>query len=482
MANYFNYFFAEQSLKRDANQLLFQFHDALDEASKALHNLPDPEKFECTEQTRRQLSAINFDNPAIRNLTIIHDGKQYCSSSNLQLVLKNYREHKLDQEYDLASIQHLDGDAEFLMIRHHGDSKYVLSIDPFMVNYLAEYACTDCLDYTFTIHGEPNLIFKSEFQNYRHSIQFQIDRVEGDLELSLVLHASQPFLDHYREIGWLGTFTFASVIASIISLLSYRLLSFRQSMSHMLSAALKANEFVPYYQPIVDTKLNCVVGVEVLARWRRRDGTLVPPFQFIPYAEDSGHIIAITNQLLNKVAKDLVDLGWQSGERFASINIVPQHLESYQLYETMKGLLIEHNLSPSCFALEITERKQISNLENARSSLRPFFSLGMNLKLDDAGTGYGGFSYMQELGVSTLKIDKMFVDTINQPDIKRQVLDAIIDFAHQSKLNCIAEGVETEEQVKYLRQKGVHLIQGYYFAKPMDITELAVWLRQRKEN
>ena len=93
--------------------------------------------------------------------------------------------------------------------------------------------------------------------------------------------------------------------------------------------------------------------------------------------------------------------------------------------------------------------------------MEDFYQLGMSLKLDDAGTGYGGFSYIQELGVSTLKIDKMFVDTINSDDVKHTVLDAIISFAQSSELGTIAEGVESESQVSYLKEQGVFLIQGY---------------------
>lgn len=479
MANYFNYFFAEQSLKRDAEQLLFQFHDALEEASKALHSLPSPDEFECTEDTKQLLSEINFRNPAIRNLTIIHGNEQYCSSSNLTLVIEKYREHKLDAEYDLASIQHQKGDAEFLMVRHHGDSKYILSIDPFMVNYLAEFACSNCLDYRFTIHGEPELVFQSEFQNTESSIQYQVDKREGNVDLTLVLHATQPFLDHYKGIGWLGTLVFALLFASCVAFLSYKLMSIRQSMEHLIQAGLRGNEFVPFYQPIVDSRNGNIVGLEVLARWIKPDGTIIPPYQFIPYAEDNGHIIAITEQLIGKVAQDLVTLNWRDGSQFASVNIVPEHLNNEDLYQQLHHLCQLYQLSPNCFSLEITERKQIKDLESAKSSLKPFFTLGMSLKLDDAGTGYGGFSYIQELGISTLKIDKMFVDTINQQDVKSQVLDAIIDFAHNSNLHSIAEGVETQEQVEYLQQKDVFFIQGYVYAKPMPIEQLHQWLGER---
>ena len=101
---------------------------------------------------------------------------------------------------------------------------------------------------------------------------------------------------------------------------------------------------------------------------------------------------------------------------------------------------------------------------------------GYHVKLDDFGTGYGGFAYLQRLGIRQIKIDKMFVDTIGTDDLKRTLLDSIIAFGHESDMEMIAEGVETLEQVDYLHRHGVHLIQGYVYAKPMALTKLKIWL------
>lgn len=478
MVNFFNHFFAEQSLKRDAEQLLFQFHDALNEANNVLHALPDPDQVQCNPTTQARLAQANFDNPAIRNLSIIHGQDQFCSSSAIEIVLEDYKEHAIDSEYDLASIQHLDESADFLMVRHHGESKYIMSINPFMVNYLAEFACNNCLDYTFTIHGEPELIFSSTFQNTEQVIQYQVDKTEGSLKLSLVLHASQAFVNYYKELSWLTAVIFAGIVASLFSFVSYKLLSRRQSLPRLIQDALKYNEFTPFYQPIVDSRTGKLIGVEMLARWVKKDGTVIPPYQFIPYAEESGLIVDITEQILIKTAADIKRFGWSKGQVFTSINIVPEHLTDDRLFLFMQELIAKEQLQAHCFSLEITERRQIDDLENAKQILYPFYKLGMNLKLDDAGTGYGGFSYVQELGISTLKIDKMFVDTINRDDIKSQVLDAIINFANTSCLSTIAEGVESQAQVDYLANKGVYYIQGYVFAKPMNAEDMHTWQAQ----
>ncbi|MFA0350418.1 EAL domain-containing protein, partial [Vibrio sp. 10N.222.55.C6] len=154
--------------------------------------------------------------------------------------------------------------------------------------------------------------------------------------------------------------------------------------------------------------------------------------------------------------QDIITLDWRSGEQFMSINIVPEHLENEQFYHKVISLCESFRINAKSVSLEITERLEISDLERAKSTLKHFYQYGINLKLDDAGTGYGGFSYVQELGIDTLKIDKMFVDTIETTDVKTSVLDAIISFIQTSNLKAIAEGVETKEQVEYLKQRGIY--------------------------
>jgi len=131
--------------------------------------------------------------------------------------------------------------------------------------------------------------------------------------------------------------------------------------------------------------------------------------------------------------------------------------------------------------VEITERHQFPDLERGRAALQGLVEAGVEIKLDDAGTGYGGFSYVQELPIGTLKIDKMFVDTLlREPsDPKREVLDAIIEFARVAELDVIAEGVETEGQVARLGEAGVFVIQGYVYAPPMPAENFMSWMNSR---
>lgn len=205
-----------------------------------------------------------------------------------------------------------------------------------------------------------------------------------------------------------------------------------------------------------------------------------PPGQFIPYAEESGLIQPITLQLTEQITADVARLQWANSPRFVSINLVPEQLENMDYVRHLLGLIQQHQLSPHNISVEITERRQFEDMAAGKLVLQALTQAGIEVKLDDAGTGFGGFAYIQELPIGTLKIDKMFVDTLRHgDDAKRPVLDAIVEFARISKLETIAEGVETLAQVRQLADLGVHAIQGYVFGKPMPLADFEEWARTR---
>ncbi len=486
--NIFNRYFAERALQSDAEQLLYQFHDALVDAHDVLDTLPEPNEFQCSEQTIEQMALLTYEHPAVRLLGVMHGDEQTCASKPIHMDLSDYHERvigktgsQLDDDLFLSTAGHGDGHLDLLMIRAHGDSRYFVSINPFMIDYLSEFACSDCLEYDFIIDGLPKLEFRSHTMKQPVFIEYKTSRIEETLDVYLFLRGTKAFYNYYKEVGWLSSIIFSFVIASLMYLFFYKLLTVRQSMERIIQDALKFDEFEPFYQPIVDSRNGEVIGAEVLARWRKKDGTIVPPYQFIPFAESSGLIVDITEQLLKKIIRDVVVLGWGKSKQFMSVNIVPEHVQSDSLYELISEQLTLRKLPAHVISIEITERMRIPDLQQARSHLDNFYKDGIKLKLDDAGTGYGGFSYIQELGISTLKIDKMFIDTIASDDFKVSVLESIIAFAKASELDMIAEGVEDENQVAYLKERDVFFIQGYVYAKPMPINELIDWLGIEKE-
>lgn len=259
----------------------------------------------------------------------------------------------------------------------------------------------------------------------------------------------------------------------MILLAGYWLLrNYRRSLKGLLYRGLTRQEFVPYYQPVVDSRTQEVVGFEALLRWER-GGSLTPPGAFIAYAEEQGLILPMTEQLLDRVILDLSELAPQ---QWVSVNLVAAHIEHPHLYAQLQ----RHDWpSPARLTFELTEREPILDIETAISQITALKEKGYHFKLDDFGTGYGGFAYLQRLGIRQFKIDKMFIDTIGTDDPKRNLLDAIIAFGLKSDMEMIAEGVETLDQVDYLARHGVYLIQGFLFAHPMPLHELLIWQQQR---
>ncbi|PJG60010.1 EAL domain-containing protein [Aeromonas cavernicola] len=247
---------------------------------------------------------------------------------------------------------------------------------------------------------------------------------------------------------------------------------YRRSLKGLLQTGIAQQEFTPFYQPIIDSRDQRVVGFEALLRWQCM-GNHVPPAVFIRYSEEQGLILPITEQVLEQV---IIDLQKLPSTLWVSVNIVAAHIEQ----PLLRHLLQKHHWpSPERLNFELTERSPITKIDTAMREITALQQQGYHFKLDDFGTGYGGFSYLQRLGIRQIKIDKMFVDTVGTDDLKRTVLDAIIASGRESGMEMIAEGVETQEQVKYLNQNGVYLLQGYVYAKPMPLSQALHWLKQQ---
>ncbi|MCP4494990.1 MAG: cyclic diguanylate phosphodiesterase [Gammaproteobacteria bacterium] len=484
--SYFNHFYAEKALYSDAELLLYQFHDAILDAKEVLKSLPQTGKIDCNSIGIERLSQLSYRHPAVRLIGVLRNDGHSCTSAPVNFDLSKHHKqirsqnsHKLSASLLLANIGRDQEPLDLLVISIQADGYYFASINPFMVNYLVEFTCTDCLEYTFIVDGFPKLEFHSREMSQPSFVNYRASRREGAVNMDLYLRGSKQFYNGYKQLSWATTIIFSAIIAAAIALLSYKLLTLRQSMERIIKDAIKFDEFVPFYQPIVDSRNDKIVGAEVLVRWQRRDGALVPPYQFVPFAEANLLIIAITEQLVKKTIADIARFGWNKSGQFMSINIVPEHLKTDHFYEFVSSQLDQLGVPATSISLEITERMQIDNLELARNHLEKFYQAGIELKLDDAGTGYGGFSYIQELGISTLKIDKMFIDTIGLEDIKSPVLESIISFAKSSGLKLIAEGVESENQKQYLKEHGVYMIQGYVYAKPMSAEAFIPWMASR---
>ncbi len=269
------------------------------------------------------------------------------------------------------------------------------------------------------------------------------------------------------DLRWLAMFSTGGVVVilAVFSMLMPR----RRSGDPVaeLERALAAGEFVPYYQPIVDIRSGQLRGAEVLVRWRKPDGTLVYPGSFIPLAESSGLIRAMTRDLMRRAC---VEVGEALGVRPAlkiSFNFAGQLFSDESIVKDVRNIFSRSPIRLSQVVLEVTERDPIENFTATRQTIAALQGLGVRIAIDDVGTGHSGLSYMLKLGVDIIKIDKMFVDAIGTDRNSTTIVETLVDLAHNMRMDIVAEGVENFEQVMYLRELGVPSAQGYVFAPPL---------------
>jgi sensor c-di-GMP phosphodiesterase-like protein len=271
----------------------------------------------------------------------------------------------------------------------------------------------------------------------------------------------------HSNLRWLGTLV--SGLVALIFMAS--LVAVRRSRSGdpvaALAAALKAGEFVPYYQPVVDIRSGQLRGAEVLVRWRKPDGSLELPGSFIPLAESSGLIRDLTRHLMRRVC---AEAGEALGHRPAlkiSFNFAARLFSDPSIVKDVRKIFANSPLEMQQVVLELTERDPIENFAETRQVIAALQAMGVRIAIDDVGTGHSGLSYMLKLGVDIIKIDKMFVDAIGTDRNSTTIVETLVDLAHNMRMDVVAEGVENFEQVMHLREVGIRSAQGYVFAPPL---------------
>jgi EAL domain-containing protein (putative c-di-GMP-specific phosphodiesterase class I) len=258
----------------------------------------------------------------------------------------------------------------------------------------------------------------------------------------------------------------------IMNLHSYAKLS----LENDLRLATKRDEIVYYYQPIVD-KDKKIIGTEALMRWNHPKLGLLQPGEFIGLAEETGIITQIGKAGNKKVWKEYQ--GWKKKFDFCckvSINISTRQFAEHNFVPEIEKLLSELKLSPEDIELEITESIAMNNTERTYSKLKELKKLGIGISIDDFGTGYSSLSYLKNFPINRLKIDQSFVRHCMTNKQDRSIIKAIIAMGHSLGVEVIAEGIETEDQFKYLITEGCDGFQGYLFDKPIPSKEFLKWL------
>ncbi|WP_208977718.1 EAL domain-containing protein [Labrenzia sp. 011] len=237
------------------------------------------------------------------------------------------------------------------------------------------------------------------------------------------------------------------------------------------AAAIRNGEFIPFYQPVMDIESHRLRGCEVLMRWRRQNGVIVSPGQFMAYAENNDHIFEMTRHMMRVAVEEVGELYGDNPDLKLSINLFAGHFRDREIVSDIKAIFEKSRISYQQIVVEVTERHPLEDMELARKIIAELQALGVRVALDDVGTGHGGMAYLQKLGVDIIKIDKMFIDTISSDDSSTTIVDSMVELADNLGMGIIAEGVEMEEQIERLLELGVTAAQGYFFAQPMPAGE-----------
>ncbi|PKH26903.1 cyclic diguanylate phosphodiesterase [Enterobacterales bacterium CwR94] len=251
----------------------------------------------------------------------------------------------------------------------------------------------------------------------------------------------------------------------------------RMSFSWQITYGLSAKEFMVYCQPLINARNGDCYGIELLLRWHSPRQGWIPPDVFIPIAERQNLIAPLTRFVLSEVVEHLPSLPTTPGFHIA-INVAASHFHEREILNDLQTLWWPANPQQQ-LVVELTERDALPVVD--QQAVTQLHKIGVKVAIDDFGTGHSSLAYLKTLNPDILKIDKIFTAAIGTDAINATVTDMVIALAQRLNIRLVAEGVETAEQADYLREKGVDVFQGYYFARPMPLGDFAAWLQNHRK-
>jgi EAL domain-containing protein (putative c-di-GMP-specific phosphodiesterase class I) len=252
----------------------------------------------------------------------------------------------------------------------------------------------------------------------------------------------------------------------------------RLSLTTRLRRAVEQQHWVLHWQPVMDLAEGTVSGAEALIRWREPNGGLVPPGEFIPIAEELGLIEAIGDWVIDEVAAQRKTWEADGIDLRVGFNLSPRQLWSGRLTEKVMEKLSNAGVDPHDVVVEITESTAMADPERTQRVLAELHAWGLSLAIDDFGTGYSSLARLKHLPIDILKIDRTFIHDVDRDEDSGRMVEAMVQLAHGLGMTPLAEGIETAEELAFLREAGCTLGQGFYFARAVPAEEIPALLRE----
>lgn len=290
-----------------------------------------------------------------------------------------------------------------------------------------------------------------------------------DYPLRAVVSLDTPLLSYWNQDIYWPIVTLVSALGLSLAILLFRQMVRPESPITAIDKALAAKEFKPYLQPLFDLKTGEIVGAEILARWVRSDGQVIPPARFIKLAEESGRIEQMTWQLLSEALNGARELLKANPGFTLSVNITPHHFMRPGFARELRSAVAAARVSYRQVCIEITEREPFDDLDAAAAVVTSLQSYGFKLALDDVGIGHSGLSHLKGLGANTIKIDKFFVDTVGRDATADSIIQMLVRLARELDMGLVAEGIENRDQIHALIDCGVERGQGYVVSPPLAL-------------
>ncbi len=439
------------------------------------------------QDVQGELTRMATLSPYVRSLVLVHQEKIYCSpvtgpvdDAPLSVAFEALPHLPPGERITPSRDTNLVHDRPAVLVSHNvgAGSGVVAVVDG---QYLQDIRVAASYDNLFHIQ----MLLSDTLRRLPDGVPVQREGLPGDIASIEVARSSRfpievrvgvepRLIATYRREIWGHYAPFLVLAVLLCGYLAHVLWKRRLSLTNDIYRGMRQGEFHMVYQPVIRMETGKCTGVEALVRWRRQDRGHVRPDIFIPLAEDNGIIGDLTRHIFGLVAADLPRLGLGPGDHIG-VNVSGSHLATPGFVGDVQPLLHKIGAKGPHLVLEVTEREALPKDEQVQRNIEQLRGQGVLWALDDFGTGQSSLSYLEQLHADFIKIDRSFVMGIGTDSINAVVLDTIIQLGQRLKLDLTAEGIETEAQMAYLSQHGVHWAQGYLFAPPLRVEEFAAW-------